>query len=187
MFFIIAPLLLWLTRGIWLPPFYAFTVVGEAPQRADVIVILGGDVGGRAETAARLWQEGYAPIIIFSGTTKSLRLGTFWLDHLGVPRDVRRLIENAEATWDEAEKVYALLQAEGAHSALIVTDNTHTRRARAVYRALQPNPPLVLTFVSVDRYDLTEMAWYDHDTFLAVGMEYLKMIYYAMRYGVLPF
>src|SRR5690606_7647656 len=39
----------------------------NAPESADVIVVLGGDGRPRAERAAGLWNEGLAPLVLATG------------------------------------------------------------------------------------------------------------------------
>ena len=44
-----------------------FIFVEDIPQKADIIFIPGGDQGGLAVTAAGLFREGYAPLVLPSG------------------------------------------------------------------------------------------------------------------------
>ena len=44
-----------------------FIFVEDKPERADLILIPGGDQGALAVTAARLYREGYAPYVLPSG------------------------------------------------------------------------------------------------------------------------
>ena len=59
-----------LTVGLGL---FALAAVGHALaiedplEKADAIVVISGDTGARASTAISLWNQGYAPLIVFSG------------------------------------------------------------------------------------------------------------------------
>lgn len=44
-----------------------FIFVENEPEQADIIFIPGGDQGAIAETAAGLYREGYAPLVLPSG------------------------------------------------------------------------------------------------------------------------
>ena len=53
-----------------------FIFVGDEPQKSDIIFIPGGSYPEPSERAARLWREGYAPLILPSGRY-SPKLGKF--------------------------------------------------------------------------------------------------------------
>src|SRR5207249_3203447 len=44
--------------------------VDDPLAKADAIVAISGDTGARTETAVRLWKQGYAPVLIFSGASQ---------------------------------------------------------------------------------------------------------------------
>ena len=57
-----------LTHSLWMGWMGAFLVEGESPSRADLIVILAGDLyGRRILKGAELVKEGYAPYVLVSG------------------------------------------------------------------------------------------------------------------------
>lgn len=180
------PFALWATRTGWIPLIYKFFVVAEAPQKADFIVILGGGEGMRARTAARLYQEGYAPRILISGGLDTYKLDALLMAELNIPS--RDILINAQATttWSEAQQILGLLKREGASSAIIVTDGYHTRRVWAVYRRLQGDPPVRLIFVEADQRE-GHALWSDGKELLNLEGEFQKLVFYFFRYGVFPF
>ena len=71
-----------------------------------------------------------------------------------------------------------------ARSALLVTDWFHTRRALACFQ--KEAPGIHWMSAPVERTEpLSDLIW-DHNG-VAVAEEYLKLAYYAVRYGVAPF
>src|SRR5512143_3405622 len=43
--------------------------VSDPLEKVDVIVAVSGDQGPRTDTAVALWQQGYAPLLLFSGAS----------------------------------------------------------------------------------------------------------------------
>lgn len=111
-----------------------------APQdelrKADVIVaISGGDTAARAVEATRLYQDGWAPLLIFSGAAqdpqspsnarvmKDIAVGR------GVPSDVIALDETSANTRQNAEQVATIVKAFRQQRVILVTSPYHQRRA----------------------------------------------------------
>jgi uncharacterized SAM-binding protein YcdF (DUF218 family) len=101
-----------------------------------------------------------------------------------VPSDALIINDHAYTTWDEARQILDILHSQQAQSAIIVTDAYHTRRARATFAQAQTKPEIALTFA--DSYDIFQYNrwWQNPDGREDVLSEYLKMVYYYIRYGV---
>ena len=113
--------------------------VSDPLRKMDVIVAISGDAGPRTETAVRLWKQGYAPLLLFSGASldpnsvSSADLMKRDAVRLGVPSDAV-LVEPDATTTDENAKLTAqLLRARGLHSAILVTSPYHQRRASLLF------------------------------------------------------
>lgn len=109
--------------------------VEDPLAKADVIVAISGDNGPRTETAARLWKQGYAPLVLFSGgsldpeSVSSAELMKRDAVRLGVPATAI-LIEPASTTTEENARLTARLMSDrGLRSAILVTSPYHQRRA----------------------------------------------------------
>ena len=113
--------------------------VSDPLRKADVIVAVSGDAGPRTETAVRLWKQGYAPVVLFSGASEdpnsvsSAELMKREAIKLGVRADAI-LVEPDSTTTDENAKLTAhLMAAQGMHSAILVTSPYHQRRASLLF------------------------------------------------------
>ena len=129
----------------------SFVVIGHALAvtdplaKADVIIAISGDEGPRTETAVSLWQQGLAPLLLFSGASldpDSVSSGELMKREavrLGVPADAI-LVEPLSATTEEnAKRTAALMTARGLHTAILVTSPYHQRRAAMLFaRAFEP-------------------------------------------------
>jgi hypothetical protein len=114
---------------------------GDAPQRADVIVVLAGGERSlyRLEEALRLVREGYATNLVVSGVEFDPRHQFFdeptW-ELLQQNLITARLFVDPESDYTQktAAFVRSLAQREGWRSALVVTSEFHWRRTRMLFR-----------------------------------------------------
>jgi uncharacterized SAM-binding protein YcdF (DUF218 family) len=113
----------------------------EAPQKSDMIVVLGGDEkGNRILRGAELAREGYAPKVLVSG------IGAMYGRHesdlaidfavvRGYPRDLFiPFYYAAVSTRDEARADIAELRRRGVHKYILVTSVYHSARASRAFR-----------------------------------------------------
>jgi len=113
--------------------------VSDPLAKSDVIVAVSGDNGPRTETAVKLWKQGLAPLLLFSGASldpdsvSSAELMKRDAIRLGVPSEAI-LLETASTTTDENAHLVAQLMADkGLHSAILVTSPYHQRRASILF------------------------------------------------------
>jgi uncharacterized SAM-binding protein YcdF (DUF218 family) len=121
-----------------------FLLLSQQPERADLILILGGDFyGPRALLGAELGKRGYAPRVLISGALYENRPeGEFAVRFL-VERGYRRELfisfpRTTQSTIEEAIALCPELHRLGASKVLIVTSNYHSRRANLVFRLFCP-------------------------------------------------
>lgn len=110
------------------------TTDGCVPADA-VIAISGGDTEARTEEAVRLYREGWAKQLIFSGAAAdksgpsnaaSMRVHAI---SLGVPSELILVEEYGETTRQNAENTQELLRQNGIYNVILVTSPYHQRRA----------------------------------------------------------
>jgi uncharacterized SAM-binding protein YcdF (DUF218 family) len=132
---------LYLLRGPILRTMGGFWVVEDAPEKADAILLLGDDnyMADRAERAAALYREGWAPRIVASGRwlrryASLAELMQHDLADRGVPADaVIKFPSLAGNTREEAVLLRRLVDKQRWQRVLVVTSSYHTRRARHIY------------------------------------------------------
>jgi uncharacterized SAM-binding protein YcdF (DUF218 family) len=120
-------------------------LVSPTPAEAahgDAIVVLGGGIipkgpwqgsGSRAGTGLTLWQEGYAPVMLVSGSDQARKLARGY-QRSGVPAAALRVDATSTNTHENARNTAALLRAGGLGDILLVTSPIHMRRATAAFR-----------------------------------------------------
>jgi len=145
-----------------------FIFVENEPEPADVIFIPGGPHGEIALTAARLYHEGYAKVLIPSGRYSKLKgaytdaasppgyqghifsteadfLSQILIDE-GVPSEAICPERNATFTYENAIYTRALTDSLGitVHTALLCCQAYHARRALMYYQVLYPDTRILV-------------------------------------------
>jgi uncharacterized SAM-binding protein YcdF (DUF218 family) len=105
-------------------------------QKAAVIVaISGGETGARTTAAVNLYQDGYAPHLIFSGAAADVtgpsnaRAMADTAVAAGVPPAAIELDETSTDTAQNAANVAAIIHRDGYRSLILITSPYHQRRA----------------------------------------------------------
>lgn len=171
------------THARWLRALGGLLVHAESPQRAELVVVLAGDWwGNRILKAGELVRQGYAPRVLVSGPDGAY--GYHECD-LAIPFAVRHgypeswflhLHIRAYSTREEAQAVLSELRRRGIHSVLIVTSDYHTRRARAIYRALAPPDLRIRVVAAPDAFFRADRWWQTRQGRKQWALESLKTV-----------
>jgi uncharacterized SAM-binding protein YcdF (DUF218 family) len=167
-------------------------MVNPPPAKADAIVLLGGDPNSRAFEAARLYHDGWAPMILVM--SPKLRA----TDNLGVtiPQAElarRILLSNSvpaaaiqvrgadlTSTFAEVLTARAWLKESGGHSLLIPTGPFHSRRVRWVFRkSLGDSAQVTVTTIHPE---VCEDWWRHEESLIDFQNELVKFAYYLLKY-----
>jgi uncharacterized SAM-binding protein YcdF (DUF218 family) len=146
-------------------------------QPSDAIVVLGGEPDIRVRAAAALATNGFAPRVIVSGEgdcDDNRRL----LERYGVRTNIVELECKSQTTQQNAELTAKLLRQHECKRVIIVTSWFHSRRAVGAFRRYAPE----IEFLSAPA-PRTQLWRYERGY---IASEYLKTIWYALRYGILP-
>lgn len=136
----------------------------DPPQKADAILVLGGDeYGTRIVKAAQLQKEGYAPYVLVSGPPTLLGhesdLMIEFARRQGYPASIFRPINhNSDSTRSESALIGRYLRGQSVKTLLLVTSNYHTKRAARLMRA--QNPFLHVLVVAAPDPFFTPATWW---------------------------
>jgi len=183
---VLLALLIFALHPIWLTWVAEYLDVSEKPERADAIIILGGGRGQRCQYATHLYREGYAPKIIVMGDALvegcCCSQREYMLEQLasqGLSGPMIILAPPSTSTYEEARNALAVLQQIGAHSAIVVTDPYHTRRAAATFRKAWRGSGISAHFCAANPSWFNADQWWTREReLLVVFEEYEKLIYY---------
>jgi uncharacterized SAM-binding protein YcdF (DUF218 family) len=174
--------------------------VGESPQRADAVVLLNGGYNTRPFVAAALVRGGWCPKVLLSTCAPhaleaegvlptSQKIVLRVLEYGGVQQSEVTLLDvSATTTYDEAKGVAEYLVTHPAKRLLVVTEAPHTRRARWIFERVlgAQRPEITIVSAPTEGFDYA-VWWRSKDGFLFVVSEYLKLFFYALRYGWLGY
>jgi len=152
-------------------------------NKADALIVLGGEPLARPQEAARLFKEGVAPRIFVTGVGDAAKIRRVLLG-AGVPDSAITVETKATTTFTNATLLKPLLESASVRSALIVTSPFHTRRALATFRKVMPGISFGVTDASIGWWGRPEGKG-DVNRFAAI--EFLKTAEYWLLYGVSPF
>jgi uncharacterized SAM-binding protein YcdF (DUF218 family) len=181
-------------------PLLRFTLswldVGTRPERTDVVMVLGGDVSTRPFVAAALVKLGLTHKVLLShmvrpphGTEIIIppedELSREVLVRRGVPRESIAVIGHSCAhTEAEARALRDWLQSSPEATVAVVTSGYHTRRARWIFRLVLGEFAGQVSFVSAPSDAFPAECWWRSEVGMVVVLgEYLKLVFYAFRYG----
>ena len=106
-----------------------YLIVKEEPQKADVIIVLGGSLD-RVPYAAKLYKLSFAPKVLLSGSGRYMMRQAL---SQGIPESSILLENRSLSTFENAKYSLKIMQDQGYKSAIIVTSPYHTRRASIIF------------------------------------------------------
>ncbi len=166
-----------LVAGLYVGSPYLLAAVGryvitEHPlDKADLVLVLGGQPVLRVPEGARVYHEGFAPKVLLTNEPKQrgsddlLRAGirvpdnqesaVRILEALRVPRTaILTIHERAESTQAEMETVARFLRSHPVQRLIIVTSKSHTTRSHKIFSTgLGPGVRLIMRPVPNDPFD----------------------------------
>ena len=179
------------------PRLGAWLVVEDPLEKADAMVVLGGTVYERPLEAVELFNEGWAPRIYLLRQiadwgeahlverkiqyTREVDLQVELMGRLGVPREAIGILDQANSTAEESDRVLALSTREKFSRVIVVTSKQHTRRARLVMNR-RMNPAGVGVIVRSTRFDRSDVDrwWANRSTLRFTLFETQRLIGYWM-------
>ncbi len=180
---------LFLLRRPLLTAIAEFLIVPDRPRKADVIIVLSGDAsGGRVVKGVELFKKGYAKKIIMSGG--KLQWNTYEPEimknhaiHLGMAEGNIVIITQGGSTNNQATKLTLFMQEHGLRSALLVTSDFHSRRARYIFKKKFLKEGLDLQICTSHSKEFNPSEWWTNtNSAETVFYEYTKLIWYLLRY-----
>lgn len=171
-----------------------YLVVREPVDKADALVVMAGQRKQRLPTAACLYRKGVAPKIlladdgVFAGWSRKYQRNLYLVEwakedllNRGVSREDIVLLEHTESgsIHDALNTRDYVLEKGDIHSLLIVTSDYHTRRTLWTFRQVFDEEP-----VQIYIYPAVREQENDGPGFKNLVLEFLKLAYYKLRYGL---
>lgn len=173
-----------------------YLVVQHPLAKSDLIVCLAGGDVERGLASADLFARGLAPRVFIArepipdgletlkqrgiAYPESIDLMAAILKGLGVPESaVIRNDQPVESTFEEAERVGALLKEKKYRSLILVTSPTHSRRVWLTFRKAIPDKEIRIAVMPTPYSKFKAEDWWKTRRYVReVIIEYQKLIYY---------
>ncbi len=175
----------------------AFFSVDNATKGADAILLLAGNSETRAYHAAKLYKEGYAPIVLVSDPkTQAIKSYPFQIDDstysnmvlgyegIGNVQKIPSLKGGATSTFDEAIDLIGYLKEHPMQRVILVTDTFHTKRALYAFNKIANlNDVDILFQASAAKNSIyDETNWYKNEAGItSYVLEGIKFFVYLFR------
>lgn len=170
--------------------------VGRPPAQADYVMVLAGERNVRPCVAAALVNVGLARKVLVA----HIRASADAEDHISPPvhevirsvlcrrgvhkDDIRILGRQAASTYDEARVLAEFLDSEPDARVIVVTNNFHTRRSRWILDRVLGDRARQVSVVSAPAYGFGLDDWWQTESGAGTVLaEYLKLMFYGVRYG----
>lgn len=161
------------------------------PIPGDLVVALGGGGMERVQSALQLYREGHAERILITGLDSGpgqsgnhhLRWQSRLLLDAGVPPEALLFDDQSANSKEEADNTALLMVSRRWKTALVVSDPPHLRRLDMVWGPACARYGLEYRLIATDPPTWNASRWW-RDRIWAnfVGMELLKLAYYAVAY-----
>ena len=163
----------------------------QAPVKADLLVALGGDNGGRADRVLELYRKGFAPKVLLTGPegghSKTRPTYLHWraryLIDAGIPEKDLLYDRRSATSWEEAVNTLRLMQSMKLDRVLVVSDPPHMRRLSWVWGKVFEGSGKEFTLVesAMEKWDADHW-WRTSLNAQFVFGEYIKLAYYLVQY-----
>jgi hypothetical protein len=168
--------------------------IASAPtDRADAIIVLGGDYPYRINEGISLYKQDIAPEIWYTGNIRSrfapLSTAEFAARisrSRGVPDQAVRLLAT-RSTWEDGKVIAEIATMRRIRAVVIVTSWYHSRRALCAIRYHLQGSGVVIYYAPTELTPYSADTWWQEPSgWYALVRESAATIYYALRYGQNP-
>lgn len=170
-------------------------IISDSPAPADAIVILGGGLDTRPNAAARLYQEGWARLVLVmepeqtpavkSGLiTDEALIARKMLKNENVPDGSITLVgPTVTSTFEEAMALTAWAKKHNARRLLVPTESFHTRRAKWIFNRVMRGAGVDVRLIPIAPRLYTISNWWQTEQgSIEFQNELLKYLWYLCRY-----
>lgn len=171
-------------------------LIQEAPlAKADALFALGGNPYDRGTEAARLLDEGWAPVAYCTGESEPVNLAALDIaiseGELTAKRMVtcgtpqRRVIpiKKATSTWEESIALLELCQQQQFDTVIVLSDKFHTSRIQWVFDRQFAGSDIHVIVRGAPSTRYSEATWWESEYgLIMVNNEYIKKMYYWLKY-----
>lgn len=170
-------------------------VVQDGKQKVDAIYVLSGNSYDRGMEGVRLFKEGWGDRLICLGGESNSSLELYGIKDLtstitanvmiqaGVPKEKIEVLAKGSSTYEEFEAIVQHCQDHSFKSVMVVSSLFHTRRIDTYFRERMYFSGVKMVLRGVQDGGFERNNWWNQEQgLLFVANEYIKMVYYWLRY-----
>jgi uncharacterized SAM-binding protein YcdF (DUF218 family) len=172
-----------------------FLVQGLQPllERSDVVIVISGDEDmARLREGIRLWRDGWAPRLMFSGAARAGPVSNAEAMRRralaeGVPASAVLVDDQGADTYGNAVHTLRLMETHRLRSAILVTSPYHLQRAALTFNGVYGRSDIRLIASPAPDSDWRKLSWWlRSDLRLLTWRELEKLAYIALtgRYNL---
>ena len=186
LFVLLLGAVVYLARDVWLGALGSALVHDDGAGKAEIAVVLAGDSWGyRLTKGAELVRQGYVPRVLVSGPpgfydVNEADAAIHFAIARGYPAEwFVPLYHTALSTATEAVAVLDALKQRNIHSALVVTSDYHSARARRIFLTVERRRgggPDLRMVASRDRFFSAAAWWRNREGRKIAFMEWTKTL-----------
>jgi uncharacterized SAM-binding protein YcdF (DUF218 family) len=183
----------WFGRAPLLTAAARFLDVSEPPRQVDYVLVLGGGRETRPFVAAALYRAAMTRQVLVIRSRPEVEpdgrirpteeeVVRRVLGAHGVPDNaIQSLGEDCNSTRDEAAALARFLESRPSATVAVITNDLHTRRARAIFRKALGERAADIHFVAAptDGFNATNW-WQFEEGFATYAAEYVKLTIYHL-------
>ena len=140
----------------------------DSPQKSDAIVLLEGDGFARYKKAVRLYKDGIAPTICFSGGYDDEKSGAYTFDKIkplilgsGIPETQLMHEKESRNTYEQAIEIVKIAKKNNWKRITLVASHYHSYRAFLTFlRVIKKDIPNLL----MDMAAAKDLDWFEENT-----------------------
>lgn len=172
-----------------------FLVVEDPKQQVDAIYVLSGNSFDRGMEGYQLYKEGWAPKVVCLGGETNTALELYGINDLtstvtsnvlkeaGMPQEAIELLPEGTSTYEEFEAIIQHCQEHKYDKVMVVSSLFHTRRIHTFFRQRMYFSGVEMVLRGVQDGGFEMDAWWKKEPgLLFVNNEYIKMVYYWLKY-----
>lgn len=173
-----------------------FLIKEDKLAKSDAIFVLGGNIFDRSTHGVYLYQQDYADVIIPLGETieKVLMAANvnkpdavlskeYMMSELNTPNEVIIPLIKGTSTKEEAEAILAYSLENNYKKIIIVSDKFHLRRISNTFKADFKTKGIDVLLSGAPNSSYREDFWWKYEQgLIMVNNEYIKLLYYLVKY-----
>ncbi len=164
-------------------------------EEVDALFVLGGGSLHRGDAAVDLYMDGFVKKVYCSSGNYSAELLALGMEYYesevcrinvirnGIPDSNAFAIKAATSTFEEADTILGLCKAQNIRSCIVLSSKFHTRRVKKVFKKRFEEAGIKTIIRGAPSLTYDEDNWWkDEMGLIMVNNEYVKLIYYFLKY-----